>query len=89
MKKSDFLRGIKVPHLLHQVGGTEKLVRVMFRIRAEAQSASGGAGMPRGVTLQSCALQIERMRPSNYELYIGLAVPARWLSYYYKRLPSI
>jgi len=37
MKKRDFSRGIKVPHLLHQRGGTEKLVRVvMFRSRTEA-----------------------------------------------------
>jgi len=51
--------------LLHQGGGTEKLVRVMFRSRAEAQPASGSAGMPRGVTLQSCALQIGRLCASN------------------------
>jgi len=48
MKKRDFSRGIKVPHLLHQGGGTEKLVRVMFRSRTEAQPASGGTGMARG-----------------------------------------
>jgi len=45
--------------------------------------------MPRGVTLQSCVLQIGSFCARKCELFIGLAVPALWLTNYYIGLASI